>query len=265
MTATMNQPAPAIPRDRWGRPLITPVGGGKPIGYTRVSTLAKAIDDTEGLTQWKLRQAIIGLTRRSDLISLAASKTDDKATLNRVAKEALDAADSGAAANTGTALHSFTETADLGGDLSRVPHEHRPDIDAYLAATSSLTVLAMEQFVVIDELQAAGSFDRIYRMPDGRIVIGDLKTGASAPNYAQATAAQMAMYAHGALYEFATGTRHPLTMVDKSIALMIHLPAGTGTCDIYVIDIAAGWEAALLASKVRDWRKAKPATLWSAP
>ncbi len=126
MTATMNQPAPAIARDRWGRPLITPIGGGKPIGYTRVSTLAKAIDDTEGLTQWKLRQAIIGLTRRSDLISLAASKTDDKATLNRVAKEAMDAADSGAAANTGTALHSFTETADLKGDLTRVPTSTGP-------------------------------------------------------------------------------------------------------------------------------------------
>ncbi len=74
----------------------------------------------------------------------------------------------------------------------------------------------------------------------------------------------MAMYAHGALYDFATGTRHPLDMIDKTIALMVHLPAGTGTCTIYQIDIAAGWEAALLAAKVRDWRKAKPATPWAA-
>ena len=33
-----------IERDKWDRPLITPPDGGKPVGYTRASTLAKALD-----------------------------------------------------------------------------------------------------------------------------------------------------------------------------------------------------------------------------
>jgi hypothetical protein len=49
------RPATEIPRDRWGRPLIEPPDGGKPIGYTRVSTLAKALDDKTSLMDWKCR------------------------------------------------------------------------------------------------------------------------------------------------------------------------------------------------------------------
>ena len=52
-----------IPRDRWGRPLITPVGGGKPEPYTRVSTLAKTLDDKTALSKWMCRQTAIGLAR----------------------------------------------------------------------------------------------------------------------------------------------------------------------------------------------------------
>ena len=57
-----------ISRDRWVRPLITPVGGGKPVGYTRVSTLAKALDDTTNLTAWKLRTAAVGLAKSPSVI-----------------------------------------------------------------------------------------------------------------------------------------------------------------------------------------------------
>jgi hypothetical protein len=45
------RPATEIPRDRWGRPLIEPPDGGKPIGYTRVSSLdqnpARQLDQTQ--------------------------------------------------------------------------------------------------------------------------------------------------------------------------------------------------------------------------
>ena len=59
------QLAQEIPRDRWGRPLITPVDGGDPMPYTRVSTLAKALDDKTALTDWKCRQVAIGPLRRA--------------------------------------------------------------------------------------------------------------------------------------------------------------------------------------------------------
>ena len=32
-------------RDRWGRYLVLPEGGTKPIGYTRATTVAKGIED----------------------------------------------------------------------------------------------------------------------------------------------------------------------------------------------------------------------------
>ena len=44
MTIEFTHPTVDIKRDRWDRPLITPVDGGTPIPYTRVSTLAKVPD-----------------------------------------------------------------------------------------------------------------------------------------------------------------------------------------------------------------------------
>ena len=41
-----------IPRDRWDRPLIIPPNGEQPVAYTRVSTLAKALDDLSQLMAW---------------------------------------------------------------------------------------------------------------------------------------------------------------------------------------------------------------------
>jgi len=261
--AAMFTPVDGITRDRWGRPLILPIGGGKPVGYTRVSTMSKALDDTEGLTKWKMRQTVAGIAKRPDLLALAASAGDDKTTLNRVASEAMDAASSSAAANTGTALHSFTELADTGGDLTHLPMEYRADIAAYRAAMAPLRILAMEQFVVIDELSAAGSFDRLVAMPNGKIRVADMLTGKDAPTYAGATSAQIAMYAHGSLYDHATGARHPLPMIDTQVGLLIHLPAGTGTCTIYEVDLVSGWVAANIAKAIRDWRKIKPVTVWA--
>ena len=52
-------------------------------------------------------------------------------------------------------------------------------LDAYREATQGFEVLDIECFVVNDELQAAGTFDRLYRCPDGRVRVADLKTGKS--------------------------------------------------------------------------------------
>src|SRR6516162_6012262 len=63
-------PLDAIPatdttrRDQWGRYLVVPPGGGKPTGYTRVTTVAKALDDTGGLAPWKATMAAGGIIMR---------------------------------------------------------------------------------------------------------------------------------------------------------------------------------------------------------
>jgi hypothetical protein len=254
-----------IPRDRWGRPMVTPEGGGKPVPHTRVSTLAKTLDDQTGLMKWKQRQTIIGVAKRVDLYTLAKSCGNNTQTLNEVAAQAMDAADSSAAANTGTALHSFCEAVDLGHDIDP-PAQYAPEIAAYRKATEVLTVVLAERFCVNDQLQAAGSFDRLVRLPDGRTVIADIKTGKDAPRYATATAAQMAIYANSKLYNLGTGERTELPgPLDLTMGLLIHLPIGTGACHIHKVDLAFGWQLAQVAVEVRAMRKTKPATLaWSA-
>jgi len=61
-----------IPRDRYGRPMVVPPKGGKPVPYTRTTTVAGSLDDGTALVAWKLRMAAAGLTLRPDLL-LAAS------------------------------------------------------------------------------------------------------------------------------------------------------------------------------------------------
>ena len=51
-----------IPRDRYGRPMVVPPKGGKPVPYTRTTTVAGSLDDGTGLVAWKLRMAAAGLT-----------------------------------------------------------------------------------------------------------------------------------------------------------------------------------------------------------
>jgi len=252
-------------RDRWGRPLIVPPGGGKAIAYTRVSTLAKTLDDQSGLMLWKQRQTAKGIARRADLYALAKAAGDDTRAMSDVVKQAMDAADSSAAANKGTAVHSFCEAVDLGHDIE-IPHEYAADIAAYRKATAALDVVLAEQFVVCDALTAAGSFDRLVRLPDGRSVIADIKTGKDAAKYATATAAQCAVYANSQLYNADTDQRTDLPGdIDRTFGLLIHLPIGAGECHIHKLDLTFGYQWAEVAAEVREWRKTKPATLaWSA-
>ena len=55
--------------DRYGRYLIPPADGGKPVAHTRATTWASTNDDQHNLTRWKLRTAALGLSRRSDLLA----------------------------------------------------------------------------------------------------------------------------------------------------------------------------------------------------
>lgn len=261
MTATIYADADAVPRDRWGRPLITPPDGGKPVPYTRVSTLAKVLDDKTALTRWKQRQTAIGIGMRPDLAAKAAAKRDDKRTLDEVVEEAMTVAGSSIGANIGTTLHSLTEEVD-DGVMPDVAAELRADLEAYRAAMAGLTVLAKEWFVVVDEIQAAGSFDRLLALPDGRIVVADIKTGQKEPDYPHGAATQIGIYAHGTRYVLPDGRVASLADagVDQEVGVLIHLPAGQARCDLYLLDIAEGWRMAQLATTARAWLKSKPAT-----
>jgi len=249
---TILTPRVEVPRDRFGRPLITPPDGGQPVPYVRATTWAKTLDDMWGLTNWKLRQTAVGLADRPDLMLAVTTQRDDKKALDATVQEAMEAAKSKAGATTGTALHKLTEYVDRGEDLPTIPPETLADLAAYEDATKGLEVVAIEQFVVVDDLQVAGTFDRIVQW-QGRNYIADLKTSRTVDYGMGSIAIQLALYSRGALYDHLTGTRDPLN-VDQDKALVYHLPAGSGQCRILTVDINLGWAAALLAGRVRKFR-----------
>ena len=260
---TVTSPETEIPRDRWGRPLIVPPDGGEPVAYTRVSTLAKALDDLNNLMDWKVRKAIEGVIRRPDLLTRAAGAlangdpdTDwpTKKALNKVGRDALEAAGSSRGSSSGTGFHSLTEAIDRGNEPLFVPEADKPRLEAYRAATAGIKWLDVECFVVNDEVRAAGTFDRLGRLPDGRIVVMDLKSGKSEADYPFATTVQIATYANGYRYDPEDGTRWPLhSELDRRFGVLIHLPP-SGGCTLLELDLERGWQAAQLAAQVRDAR-----------
>lgn len=247
-----------IERDRYGRPLIAPpTGKGKKIPYRRCTTFVGALEDTYNLMQWKARQVALGMGQRSDLVvAAAAADRGDKKKLNEITEKALEAASSGAAADIGTALHSFTERLDRGQPLGVIPAEFAADIEAYREATAGIKFVAIETFRVHDDFQVAGTADRI-GIIDGSPTIMDIKTGGI--DYAiQKISMQLAMYARSVPYDIATDKRvadaEPISI---NRGVIIHLPAGQGRCELIEVDIVKGWGACLIAKQVWGWRGTK--------
>lgn len=278
--------ATELPRDRYGRPLITPPDGGDPVAYQRVTTFVGALEDTYHLSVWSQTMVVLGMARRQDLVLAASAITDpkdqfQKRTLKGLAKQAIDASGGGAAAGIGTALHAFSERADEGTlNLDDVPEAYRADMEAYSKVTRIFKPLDMEGFCVVDNLRVGGSYDRIYVVdaagladyeaehgelyyPDaskvqvGDTFIGDLKTGSNVDFGMGKIAQQLAVYANAEKYDHTLGTRSPLPgNPSKKWGVVIHLPAGSGAARLLWVDLAAGWEAATtLSVGVHAYRK----------
>ncbi len=268
--------ATELPRDRWGRPLITPPGETEPVPYQRTTTFVGVLEDTYHLAQWQQRMAVYGTALRKD-IQLAASAIRDpkdrfqKRTLNQLAKNAIEAASGSAAATTGTALHTFTEEIDKGQPLGFVPEEYLADLEAYRLITAPFQFPLIEGFCVRDDLRVGGSFDRLFTVndpltaPDGEQVyagVWDLKTGGSIESGLfgiPKIAMQMGVYRNSVLYDHTLGSRTPMPEgLSAKWGVVAHLPAGTGTAQLLWVDIEAGWDIAYtVAPLVHAWRKKK--------
>lgn len=254
----------------------------EPTYYTRVSTLAKALSDGNALADWKCAQTAVGVAGRPDLQALALASRDDKRALRDVVQSAMSAAGADSAANRGTAIHAATEAVDAGQNIDALPADVRADVAAYreTLTNAGVQVCAAERFVVCDDLEAAGTFNRLLQVPGLGLVIADVKTGAQAPRYALETAMQVAVYARGALYDDDEMERdrwgrpriHPPSASDarrgarlanlgvrQDVGLLIHLPQGEARCELHTLDLEQGWIAASLAYDVRATRKAKVA------
>lgn len=262
----MSAPEPQkieIPRDRYGRPMVCPPNSKKRVAYRRVTTFVGCLDDQSGLTKWKQRHVAYGMGQRKDLVvAAAAADPGDKKKLGDIADEAFEFSNgtTGNAATIGTALHSLTERVDRGQQLGVVPAEFKPDIEEYQRATEGIEWIGIEAFRVHDEWKVAGTADRLGRFPwSDRIRICDIKTGSI--DYPHKMAMQLAMYARSLPYDIATDKRGTDPgEIDLNTGVIIHLPAGQGTCALYEINISAGWGACLIAHQVWRWRGTKDLT-----
>lgn len=278
-----------IKRDRWERPLIDILDDdGKVVGtqaYTRASTLGKAIEDTYHLDKWKQRCIAYGMSRRKDLVALAASvesnEGEDRRALDEICDKAHEAAKGDSGANIGTALHKLSERKDAGEDLSWLPDVILEAIERYAECMTYCRVLATEIFVVCDPLETAGSFDRVVELlvdlefthkgiktviPAGTILILDLKTGklASAKYWGADYGAQQTVYANGVPYLAGKGRVAWSTVLGEDVepnkdwALILHVPGDSPQdAGFVLVDLQIGAEMAGLAVEIRDMRKVK--------
>ncbi|MCC2278875.1 hypothetical protein LKL35_26105 [Streptomyces sp. ET3-23] len=289
-------PAPGVPRDGWDRPLVVPKEGGRPRALTRTTTFIDAIEDKSALSAWGRRMTLVGAARQPSLLDAARSldpeNADDKRQLNALADRAVELSGAHSKRERGTHLHTLSEYADRGDPLpaSASPLDLR-DMSAYMAETVDFDIKAVEQFVVVPELGVGGTFDRLLSYsgpgPHGEpiegLFIGDLKTG-SVQYGALKMASQLAVYSRGEFYdhtrfpvdasdkkalaawkktaapaEEAAKAYAPLPEVSQEWGIIIHLPAGSGECALYWVNLEIGWRAAKLARDIRQMRGVRDA------
>jgi hypothetical protein len=158
--------------------------------YRRTSTLVKEVEtDTYNLDLWKLRQVLVGAARRGDLITAVKAMGDpdpktgwtraQKKLIDELVEKASEAAKVTDGAITGTAVHTLTERIDRGEPIGSVLAAELPaDVAQGLLAYAKLRELngwrsvEIERTVVLDELEVAGTFDRVDYLPELTALLG---------------------------------------------------------------------------------------------
>jgi hypothetical protein len=243
-----------------GNRYTLPDADGKPVTWNGATTLAKELDNPYALEQWKLRQAVHGMGLRPDLVKLAgAARSDDKATLRQIVKDALGAAATEQGANEGKSWHMAFERVDRGEPIEALPEffhagirNRQAEIDRH-----GIQILPeyIERAVRCLMFKVSGKLDRI-GLYEGQFVIIDDKSEKDPLSYPKAKTIQMAIYAYaGELFDPATFTIEPMPDVRKDIAIMLHFDKTTHECKAYRVPIDIGWWGARLAREVREWRK----------
>jgi hypothetical protein len=204
-------------RDQWGRYLVVPPGGGKPVGYTRVTTVAKSLDDGGGLAPWKAAMTASGIIIRRGLRSqweaLIAEYGDPwyaggdaKRQAKRLVEESAAVGGANDRSEVGTALHTITSMVDLGKTPQHLTEETERLVRAYSDGLTEAGIIvlpgAVELVTVLDSVRVAGTFDRVVTVPGFEVpLIADLKTGANLDFSWNSIAVQLAAYSRGeALY-----------------------------------------------------------------
>lgn len=273
--------------------------------FQRVSTLIKKVEtDRYNLDLWFRRQVLVGASLRDDLILGAKAMKPHPVTgwsdaqrkdLNRLAETALEAAKETDGAVLGTAVHTLTERLDRGEDVESVvrglPAQAERDLRAYalLIELNGWRTIEVERTVVNDEIDVAGTFDRITEIPGLTAMLGrgycqhgcgvggegagnherdaldtvtmDVKTERDPTKNGLHIGPQLAIYARSRRMWLPEGRYVDTPCVRQDVAVVVHVRDGHAVP--YFVDIRAGWDAALAARAQNDREKAAKA--WLAP
>lgn len=251
-------------KNQWGQPLIPDPTTGEEKAWVRVTTVAGTMDDKNGLLNWTGVMVAGGGILRPDIAGKIAARwplTDDnKAEMYTLAEELKEAGGASVGRNLGDTLHEMVRRRNQGETFKPMP-PWDADLRAFegLLETAGLTVHPelVERTVVLPELGVAGSFDLLVGVvkAGGELCVADLKTGKLGSYSWGSIAVQLALYSRAEhIYDWDTGKFTPMPPVNQRRGLIIHLPAGTATATLHVVDLVAGWEAAQLAMAVRQWR-----------
>jgi len=224
-----------------------PPDGGKPVGYTRATTIAKTADDTTALTAWKSRMVAVGLSERPDLYATISDITDNKTELNRLCEKAAEAGGATIRRDLGTHIHAMVEKSFTDPDYTPPP-AHTNDINAVHRTVKDhgYTVNAdmCERICVDDRHRIAGTFDMMISDRDGQNYIADLKTGSSVKYSGLSFATQLTIYANAdALYtqgvaaDGSDDTREPMPPGNTDHAIIVHLQPGSGHCELHAVTL----------------------------
>lgn len=255
-----------VRRDRYGRYLLPDPATGVERAYTRATTLARTLADEYGLSQWRQRLVAAGVARSPDLIALAASSDleEDKDQLASVVEKATERAGASSGANLGTALHAFTRDIDRGdpGVRNRAPESLHADLGAYWQLMDSFGLVVdprhLERVVVCPALDGAGTVDKFVLCSDGFYRALDTKTAKSLEYSYLEIAVQLALYVNAEfMWDTAAGVYEPMPEpLDRTMGLVLWLPVGKATPQLYAVNLTAGLAAANVAVQVRAMRKA---------
>ena len=274
-------PADPIRRNQWGQYLIVPAAGANPVGYARVTTIAKALDSGGGLAPWKAAMTAQGLIMRRGLRAqwetlMAANNGDpwyanptSKTECKRLVEECAAVGGANDRREMGTALHAIAALIDNGETPKNLTPETAADMKAYTDGLSQhgVTIVPgmVELTVVLDAYRVAGTFDRLVKIQGFTLpLVADLKTGGDLTYSWQSIAVQMAAYAHaddiyrqGGAQDGSEDTREPLPAVDQRYGLIMWLNADTAKLELFLVDLEAGWTAFEHSYWTRQWRGRK--------
>lgn len=260
-----SQHAPRVNNFRYR--LINPETG-KSESWSRVTTFAKTLADTSALHAWEIRMILKGLAENPSMLSGVSSwdVSEHKMAFAEIAARAKAAAGGNEGAQRGTRMHDLTEQWDRNQPIAHATGAERTDVLAYHSAIeqAGITILPqyIERYVAIPELKLCGKFDRIFEWLDPRdnlkkLVIGDVKTAKNVFYSWLEIAIQLALYAMASHYwDDAADAWVRMPYVDQESALVMHIPVGTGLCDIHRVPLVSGREAIDATAEARRLRAA---------